>query len=147
MTSEEEQKPTENSEKIPETDETPQVETPVELPQEDRRPATFQSIIKEIIDTERDYVNDLQTLNEVKKRVFYSNLKLYYTTLLKMVSPQELQPIFSNINDIFNINKLLLKELQEMTDTSRIGEIFLRYSDFLKIYTNYCSNQVCLLTV
>ena len=29
-----------------------------------------------------------------------------------------------------------------MKEITEIGDIFMRYSDYLKIYTMYCSNQV-----
>ncbi|KAJ3216189.1 Myosin 10A, isoform D [Dinochytrium kinnereticum] len=97
-----------------------------------------QEIIYEILCTEKDYVNDLETVIEVYMKQFRKN---------KLLRPKDMSVIFSNIDSILPINMELLKLLEDRQAESennvveQVGDIFIRVSDYLKMYTMYCSNH------
>jgi hypothetical protein len=121
-----------------------QTNTSTETRKQEEPKQTFNAVIKEIIDTEKDFINDLGVLFEVHMRPILLTVKVFYNPMLnqKVATAQELGPIFANIKDIEAVNTVLLRELEAMKQPSdEIGQIFLKYSDYLKMYTNYCTNQ------
>ena len=72
------------------------------------------------------------------------------------LSPTDHKTIFpSDINTIYGFNSQLLVELAKTTsnfnnDTSKIGNIFVKYGQLFKMYQNYMNNHekasVCLST-
>jgi hypothetical protein len=56
-----------------------------------------------------------------------------------ILAQQEMQLLFSNIQDIKNLNELLLADLK--AGKKSIGAIFLYYSEYFKLYTTYCADQ------
>jgi hypothetical protein len=53
--------------------------------------------------------------------------------------------IFSNIEQVLPVNQELLKEMEmrqiESPIVDTLGDILIRMSDYLKMYTMYCSNH------
>jgi len=85
--------------------------------------------------TERDYVRDLVMIREVYLMPLREK---------KLLSEPVINAIFSNVTILFNLNKLLLKELTEsitQRNGDTIGACFLRLADYLKMYSQYCTNQ------
>ena len=80
---------------------------------------------------------------------FFSKIVQLFLTPLKnskIINPNEFSQLFSNIRDIRNLNELILNEMQ--TQSKSIGEIFLFYTEYLKMYTKYCADQpLALLTL
>ncbi|KAJ3116826.1 Myosin 10A, isoform D [Physocladia obscura] len=97
-----------------------------------------QEIIYEIITTERDYVLDL----EIVRNVWMERCRAS-----KIVQGKDISVIFSNIEAILPVNSELLKRLEERQAMhtnhiiEQIGDIFIKVSDYLKMYTMYCSNH------
>ncbi|KAJ3194523.1 Myosin 10A, isoform D [Irineochytrium annulatum] len=97
-----------------------------------------QEIIYELISTEQDFVDDLYTVIEV----YIKQLKK-----TKLLRPKDMSVIFSNIEALLPVNEELLKSLTDRQNQSangvveQIGDIFIRVSDYLKMYTMYCSNH------
>ncbi|KAL6073123.1 RhoGEF domain containing protein [Balamuthia mandrillaris] len=93
-------------------------------------------VIKELVETESAYVDHLSTIVEV----FVEPIKEK-----NILTPPQVQVIFSNIALILTINTELLEKLRKVKknkpSTQNIGEIFLSMADYLKMYTQYCSNQ------
>ena len=94
-----------------------------------------QEVIRELFLTEADYVRDLKVIIKL----------MYDLKKLALVSPKDISVLFSNIEQILPINQELLKNLQDKINANavvdHIGDIFLQISDYLKIYTMYCSNH------
>ncbi|EGC28970.1 hypothetical protein DICPUDRAFT_159515 [Dictyostelium purpureum] len=97
-------------------------------------------IVKEIIVTEKDYVRDLYIvidvfLNQIKEK--------------GLLSPKDIQTLFSNIEILISVNSNVLKELEKHQDPTyenvNIGKAFLDMSHYLKMYTAYCSHQEAAL--
>eukprot|EP01133_Synstelium_polycarpum_P007733 gene7733-9063_t len=93
-------------------------------------------IIDEIIETERDYVRDLQIVQEV----FVGPIKEK-----ELLSVKDANMLFSNIEVLLSINQTMLAELERDDEPShystKVGQAFLKMSHYLKMYNAYCSNQ------
>ncbi|KAL0485888.1 guanine nucleotide exchange factor [Acrasis kona] len=90
-------------------------------------------ITKEIISTEKSYVNFLETLVDV------------YVTPSKLILSEDVhKEIFSNIVDIYHINKKLLEDLEaeweKFPSQVSIGSILKNTAPSFINYTVYCSN-------
>eukprot|EP01119_Soliformovum_irregulare_P010103 TRINITY_DN246_c0_g3_i1.p1 TRINITY_DN246_c0_g3~~TRINITY_DN246_c0_g3_i1.p1 ORF type:complete len:1281 (+),score=503.97 TRINITY_DN246_c0_g3_i1:73-3915(+) len=97
------------------------------------------SVIREIVVSERDYVNDLTLIVEI----FIQPLRLR-----KIISDREISEIFSNLETIVKMNVEVLTLLEDRLKTSQgnfdahnVGDIFLQMGDYLKMYKVYCANQ------
>eukprot|EP01119_Soliformovum_irregulare_P008156 TRINITY_DN2109_c1_g1_i2.p1 TRINITY_DN2109_c1_g1~~TRINITY_DN2109_c1_g1_i2.p1 ORF type:complete len:778 (-),score=215.77 TRINITY_DN2109_c1_g1_i2:139-2472(-) len=91
-----------------------------------------QKVILEIIDTEEDYIEDLQII-----------INVYLSGMRKddIATKEELNAIFSNIELLLGVNKQLLDGFKKTSTAQSIAESFISVSDFLKMYGTYCSNQ------
>jgi len=56
-----------------------------------------------------------------------------------ILNPKEMEGLFSNLTDIKNLNELILFEMK--AGSKSIGEIFVFFSEYFKLYTTYCANQ------
>ncbi|KAL6056761.1 Rho guanine nucleotide exchange factor 4 [Balamuthia mandrillaris] len=98
--------------------------------------------LQELIQTEEDYVADLQLV-----------IKLYIGPMheraeeIGIKSARELECIFSNIVLISKVNEELLTGLRELPflpfdyRLTTVADLFEELSEYLKMYTLYCSNQ------
>ncbi|KAI8999847.1 hypothetical protein BC832DRAFT_563834 [Gaertneriomyces semiglobifer] len=95
-----------------------------------------QEVIREMFETEKDYVVDL----EIIINVYMSKLKAQ-----KILQPKDMSIIFSNVEQLLPVNQQLVKWLEDRISkgplVEQIGDIFIRVSDFLKMYTMYCRNH------
>lgn len=92
-------------------------------------------MIKEIISTEYDYVNDLNIIDSV----FLTPLRIK-----GVLTEDEIKSIFGNVEILLQINTEVIKTWEEkkkqMTDeTKAVAELFLSLSDYFKMYTQYCT--------
>ncbi|CAG8781616.1 7151_t:CDS:10, partial [Gigaspora margarita] len=95
-----------------------------------------QEAIYELITTEQIYLRDLQMI-----------IKLFYGPLQNFLSEQELSTLFCNIQDILICNTTILSDLEQRQEedayfVSKVGDILLKHSENLTIYTKYCGNQL-----
>ncbi|KAJ5073900.1 faciogenital dysplasia protein [Anaeramoeba ignava] len=97
------------------------------------------NVIHELVQTEEKYVMDLNII-----------IEFYLNPLKKngIVPKNDISIMFSSIETIFGVNSNILKELKqefpkdpEKVSELNVGKIFQKYVDFLKIYTQYCSNH------
>lgn len=82
--------------------------------------------VKEILTSERSYINQLQILMK------------YFVNPLKdkdILSNDEYTILFGQIEMIYNLNTELLKNLE--SDLSKVGKAFLRLAPFFKLYSVY----------
>lgn len=111
------------------------------------KPLARLNILKEIIQTEEQYVTSLSALAEAYQKPLESNPKL--------LSKSDCQKIFSHLNSIRQVNGRLLQELKNHWDedhsgkkpTHTLGEIFVRFAPFLKTYSIYAAqfDTICEL--
>jgi hypothetical protein len=65
-----------------------------------------------------------------------------------IISPTEINNLFSNVEIVANLNRTLADEFEasekdasEKGGVLLLGETFLKLADYLKMYTTYCANQ------
>jgi hypothetical protein len=102
-----------------------------------------QEVIFEIITTEEDYVDDLELVLQVK--ILLNQLYIRPLEKNKLIRPKDMAIIFSNIEQFLPVNQELLRSLETLqnqsTTINMIGDAIIRVSDYLKMYTMYCSNH------
>lgn len=90
--------------------------------------------------TERDYVEDLETM---------INVFIFPLRAMKLVADNVLYNIFSNAEVLIGTNQEFLKGLDEVfpdgvesiTADASVGHVFTNMADYFKMYKVYCANQ------
>ncbi|XP_057213732.1 dynamin-binding protein isoform X2 [Triplophysa rosa] len=86
-------------------------------------------VIEELLQTEHDYIKDLQMC--VKE--------IYQPLQKKQVQGIDLDGLFGNMNFVIDLSRRLYKDLQ---DTDSIGNVFLEYKvELEEVYKVYCQNH------
>ncbi|XP_066548823.1 dynamin-binding protein isoform X1 [Amia ocellicauda] len=86
-------------------------------------------VIEELLQTEKDYIKDLQMC---VKEIIHPLQK-------KQVQNVDFEGLFGNINSVIHLSKRLYKNLQ---DTDSIGTVFLEFKTELEdVYKVYCQNH------
>jgi len=105
-------------------------------------------IVSELITTEESYIETLNVVMKnyyepLEKRIASGDHK-YFVESKQPMNHEHLTYIFSNISTILEFNKELLQELklrkENWSQQAMIGDIFLRLTPFLKLYTEYSNN-------
>jgi len=108
--------------------------------QKEKAQARRAKIIAEVIETERSYVHQLSTLDE-----------LYITPLLRDATKTEAilplkqcDVLFNNVRSIMSMNEGLLKSLEKGSESEgqNIGQAFLDFVPFFQLYKTYIANHV-----
>ncbi|GAM23427.1 hypothetical protein SAMD00019534_066020 [Acytostelium subglobosum LB1] len=92
-------------------------------------------VINELINTEKDYVDDLDLIINVIMMPLRDN---------KILSDKDINIIFSNIQVLLGVNQAMLENLvktAKVNDGISMGPCFNLLADFLKVYSTYCSNH------
>ncbi|KAK5583173.1 hypothetical protein RB653_004764 [Dictyostelium firmibasis] len=102
-----------------------------------RDSAYRERIVQEIMKTEVEYINRLAFLNDH----ILKDLREAIEKGSPIISQEEIQSIFSEVSIILSYNKRLLIDLENRTKDWKvdtlIGDIFIKFSNFLKIYSQY----------
>lgn len=100
-------------------------------------------VVQEILDTERTYVQDLQSIVE-------DYLESINDQSVSALSSEDKGSLFGNIQDIYHFNRKLLEDLERCNaDPVAIAVCFVSKSEDFHIYTQYCTNyprSVAVLT-
>jgi hypothetical protein len=99
-------------------------------------------VVKEILTTERYYMKCLSVLiNEFQKPL---SAAVEIESRAWKVTREHIKCIFYHIEGIYQCTTLLLKQLEERTNswsaTSVIGDIFVNMADYMKIYRSFVNN-------
>eukprot|EP01088_Endostelium_zonatum_P019435 TRINITY_DN6708_c0_g1_i1.p1 TRINITY_DN6708_c0_g1~~TRINITY_DN6708_c0_g1_i1.p1 ORF type:complete len:703 (-),score=192.48 TRINITY_DN6708_c0_g1_i1:79-2187(-) len=103
-------------------------------------------VAKEILSTETSYVKSLETLIEVWLRPLQPDPKQLdaKSPESKLLTHDQIRGIFSDIEIIHRLNSELLDKIKSRVEAwskmSRLGDIFVSLSDFLKVYTTFVQN-------
>eukprot|EP01114_Cavostelium_apophysatum_P010192 TRINITY_DN2367_c0_g1_i2.p1 TRINITY_DN2367_c0_g1~~TRINITY_DN2367_c0_g1_i2.p1 ORF type:complete len:778 (+),score=302.94 TRINITY_DN2367_c0_g1_i2:1160-3493(+) len=122
----------------PKEEKVQQPETEEEIEKKRQREENLRlKVINEITKTEKDYVGDL----DKTVSIFIEPLRSH-----RIIEQSSIISIFSNLELIVNINKEFLKKLEDRLEDSSprywlVGDIFLTMSDYMKMYTAYCSSH------
>ncbi|OON20842.1 RhoGEF domain protein, partial [Opisthorchis viverrini] len=105
------------------------------------------SCIREIVDTERNYVDLLRMLLEVGSLIIlpiHTILQKYKSPLTGVLSPEELDEILKYIDELHNIHRELFGNLMLATNQNMhvisLSDVFLQVRDRLLIYGEYCGH-------
>ncbi|CAG9815552.1 unnamed protein product [Phaedon cochleariae] len=95
-------------------------------------------VIKELLDTENNYVD---VLSKLKKN--------FMQPLLKQMKPEQHHVVFFKIKELRDIHSEFLKELSVIrSDPSvRLSNVFMRWKEKFLVYAMYCSNLTKARTV
>ncbi|KAL9649455.1 hypothetical protein ABK040_000694 [Willaertia magna] len=95
---------------------------------------------KEILSTEKYYVESLNVMQEV----YLKPLKVMSSKEKPIITKEEVQAIFSDIEVIINVNTTFLNDLEERMKNyvyeTQLSDIFLTMAPFFKTYSRYCNN-------
>ena len=63
----------------------------------------------------------------------------------KLIPPEDLKLIFNDLQTIWQFNDTFLRDLQSAymgfnNDQTRIGDLFIKFCPYFKMYQNYCNN-------
>eukprot|EP00007_Cunea_sp_BSH-02190019_P004479 CAMPEP_0174238998 /NCGR_PEP_ID=MMETSP0417-20130205/13156_1 /TAXON_ID=242541 /ORGANISM="Mayorella sp, Strain BSH-02190019" /LENGTH=564 /DNA_ID=CAMNT_0015317893 /DNA_START=138 /DNA_END=1829 /DNA_ORIENTATION=+ len=101
-----------------------------------------QNVLAEIVQTEREYIEDCEILVEVFL------LPLQFQQKMVGIDKMDIDTLFSAIETIIPLNKQVLKDLEtrqrqsiSSDATISVGDIFIKLASFFKMYMSYCSNQ------
>ncbi|KYQ91850.1 hypothetical protein DLAC_07655 [Tieghemostelium lacteum] len=115
-----------------------------QLPKFDQIKQISNRVIVEIIETEADYLEDLEIIISLYQSAMNSEIIKSNTK----VTDTEVQTVFSNVQDIYNLNdrfyQMLLQiipEIQKDQDYPNIEDIFFRNANDFQLYSIYLSNQ------
>nr|XP_011725945.1 pleckstrin homology domain-containing family G member 3 isoform X7 [Macaca nemestrina] len=90
-------------------------------------------VVREIVETERMYVQDLRSIVEDYL------LKIIDTPGL--LKPEQVSALFGNIENIYALNSQLLRDLDSCnSDPVAVASCFVERSQEFDIYTQYCNN-------
>nr|XP_003924477.1 pleckstrin homology domain-containing family G member 3 isoform X4 [Saimiri boliviensis boliviensis] len=90
-------------------------------------------VVREIVETERMYVQDLRSIVEDYL------LKIIDTPGL--LKPEQVSALFGNIENIYELNSQLLRDLDSCnSDPVAVASCFVERSQEFDIYTQYCNN-------
>ncbi|KAJ3288135.1 cytochrome c oxidase subunit 1 [Borealophlyctis nickersoniae] len=93
------------------------------------------SVVYELIETESDYVRDLNTMINYHKEQIKST---------KLLTDEEIATLFSNLDQLVPVNQQLQNRLLEKRDANplipEVGDALVDVSESFKVYTTYCGN-------
>lgn len=89
-------------------------------------------VLQELVETERDYVRDLDLLCTLYVRPLSDG---------EMISEADHAQLFANVEQVLILNRSLLERLSAAQSVGEVGAMFLSMSDYLKSYSAYCCNQ------
>ena len=92
-------------------------------------------VIREIVDTERKYVQDLENLHELKKTIEQK----------AVITGDVVHDIFLNINAILDFQRRFLIRIEttnsQPEERQEWGQLFVAYEDAFNIYQPFIANQ------
>ena len=104
---------------------------------EERPTLTYrQNVVREIVTSERDYVQHLETLQHFKKELEECGA----------VAGDALHDIFLNLNALLDFQRRFLIRIEQQNslpeDQQNWGQLFIQYKDSFRVYEPFIANQV-----
>jgi len=97
-------------------------------------------LAQELLTTEKKYINNLNRIITI----FLLPLRDKAQSKDKILSVDEINGIFLNIETIFGIHKTFLQDFEDRiskwSDTQKIGDVFLKMGHYLRAYTLYSNS-------
>lgn len=105
-----------------------------------RNGAKRDRVATEILQTEQTYCKGLDTL----RTKYMEPIRAKITPKGELISEDQFRVMFSNVLLILGYNSQLLKDIEtklgEAEIEPKLGEVFLKHCEYLKIYAEYCNN-------
>mmetsp|Transcript_124780 Transcript_124780/g.186397 ORF Transcript_124780/g.186397 Transcript_124780/m.186397 type:complete len:518 (-) Transcript_124780:63-1616(-) len=117
--------------------------SPVDPEKQKRRAELRHKCLEEIYQTEKDYIDDLETL---------INVFIFPLRAMAILDDKSLYNVFSNVEVLINCNKEMLTQLEGTIQTTNVGDdvtigsVFTALADYFKMYKVFCANQQTSLT-
>ncbi|KAF3848838.1 hypothetical protein F7725_015335 [Dissostichus mawsoni] len=117
------------------------------VPCDDDGDDIYEDIIKKMGMTEEDKRNCCLVEIQETEAKYYKTLedveKNYMIPLKQVFTPQEMEAIFVNLEDVIKVHSALLRaiDLNMLSGGSGLGKIFLEFKERLLIYGLYCSHM------
>lgn len=116
-------------------DSCPSIFPPLELEDEIQKLESVPRILKELIETERKYIDDLQTLVKYKAQLLEYNI----------IPSDDLYMLFPNLDNILDYQRrvLISLEINGIVDQKyqRVGSIFIHAQSYFKLYEPWSIGQ------
>lgn len=113
----------------------PSIFKPIEVDDQIKISDAKSKVIKELVETERKYVYDLETLSTYRHQLLENNI----------ISSEDLYMLFPNLDDVLDFQRRVLVslEINSLVDPSyqRIGSIFIHAQSFFKLYEPWSIGQ------
>ncbi|KAI8837323.1 hypothetical protein BC829DRAFT_447662 [Chytridium lagenaria] len=91
-------------------------------------------LINEMIDTERKYINDLESLQNYKKEAINQNV----------LTKDEAYSLFANLDELLDFQRRFLIAMESTlslpANEQRIGQLFSLNEDYFSVYIAFCGN-------
>lgn len=108
-------------------------------------------IVHELVQSETAYVRDLEILLQLYVEPLRrsrdgatsprATRSLDEDDVSDLLSPQEVNVIFSNIDQVLGVNKALLQALEKDPSLANLTAALRQMAEYLKVYSIYCANQ------
>ncbi|KAJ3302948.1 hypothetical protein HDU76_005434 [Blyttiomyces sp. JEL0837] len=117
----------------------PKKKFPIDIPSTSLSPTDApldnrSKVIKELVDTERIYIQSLELLNNYQKEVVKE----------KLLSKEQVFGIFSNLSDLLDFQRRFMVAMEATLTFApgeqRIGLLFLQNEDAFSVYHPFCAN-------
>ena len=111
----------------------------------------LEKVVAELVQSEKAYLRDVELLIQI----YLDPLRGKESAggggededVSDLLSVQDINSIFSNIEQVLGINKALLQALEKDQSMANIAVAFTTMAEYLKVYSIYCSNQDSSLKV
>ncbi|XP_044008468.1 putative uncharacterized protein DDB_G0282133 isoform X2 [Aphidius gifuensis] len=95
---------------------------------------SVEKVLLEIVDTEAIYVEHI-------RQIIQGYLIYWRNNKITLLNDNELNNLFSNIEDIYKFNYKFLGEIENCgLDPVKVANIFIKNNSGFKVYTEYCTN-------
>jgi hypothetical protein len=100
-------------------------------------------VASELLQSERAYLKDVELLIQIYLDPLRRSTKVGDESdcVVDLLQPVEINGIFSNVEQIVGVNRVLLEALEKDHSVANIAAAFQKMAEHLKVYAVYCSNQ------
>eukprot|EP00736_Rhodelphis_marinus_P008410 Rmarinus@m.17971 len=99
------------------------------------------TVCKEVTTTEASYNESLKAVTDVALKQLQWNAE---TSKNPILTKDKITKVFCNIESIYELSSNILADLKEKTDNwtddTTIGDLFVKFAPFLRLYIAYCNN-------
>ncbi len=112
-------------------------------PRDSPRSSKLEKVTQELLQSERAYLKDVELLIQI----YLDPLRRPHKAgdeadpVAGLLEPAEINGIFSNVEQVLGVNRVLLEALEKDHSPANVAAAFQKMAEHLKVYAVYCSNQ------